>query len=379
MVNPQMKTHKTRVLFVLIQLDAGGSERVVLDLARNLDKDKFEVFVAAFRYGVLEVDFKEVCKEVFVIHKKPGFDIGAMFQISNIVKKHHIDVVNAHHYMPCFYSFLGCCIIQRKRLIYTEHSVPEVTDVAQGRHKKIMNYMLNLIDTVVGVSQEITDTFKKHYPKHEKRFKMIVNGVDVDKFRCPEKREITRKQFGFQPDDFVVGMVANFRKVKNHVCLIRAVDCLKNDVPKLKVLLVGTGFPGDPENTEDDIRLMVEQHELLNQIVFAGYQSDIPAMLSAMDCFCLPSFSEGLPVSVLEAIAAKLVVVGSNVSGIKEVVVHSVTGYLFPSDNDEKLSQALLSVQKGDCRLDVQTHAQFTNRFGKSRWIKEMEALYLLF
>ena len=82
----RMNAKITRVLFMLIQLDAGGSERVVLDLAHNLDPKKFEIFVGAFKGGVLEASFKKVCQEVFIISKKTGFDISAMLQISNIIK-----------------------------------------------------------------------------------------------------------------------------------------------------------------------------------------------------------------------------------------------------------------------------------------------------
>ena len=122
------------------------------------------------------------------------------------------------------------------------------------RHNLKSIHRLNRIDTVIGVSEEITNTFKKYYPKHKKRFRKVLNGVDVDKFRCPKKRDATRRHFGFESEHFVVGMVANFRKVKNHACLIRAVHRLKDELPQLRVLLVGMGFPGDTENTEDEIK-----------------------------------------------------------------------------------------------------------------------------
>lgn len=334
---------KTRILFVMLQLDAGGSERVVFDLAKSLNSEKFEVFVAAFKGGVLSESLRRICKEVLFVEKKPGFDIYAMIKLANIVKKYRIDVVNAHNYMPCFYSFLGTKVLNFKRLIYTEHSVPEVESITGCFHGKIFNLMLYRINAVVGVSRAITEKFRVKFPRHTDKFHEILNGVDIEKFRDQGDREAVRSHWGFLKDHFVVGTIANFRKVKNHVCLVRAAGRLKDSYPQLRLFFVGTGFHNDNENSENEVRTLVYDLGLQDRVVFAGYQENIPEILSALEVFCLTSFSEGLPVSLLEAMAAGLPVIGSEVAGITEVVTHRKTGLLFPSDNDERL--ALLFVE----------------------------------
>ncbi len=306
---------KTRVLFVVLQLDAGGSERVVFDLARSLDPDKFEVFIAAFKGGVLTEQLKNICKNVFLVEKKPGLDISAMFKLANIIKDNCIDVVNAHHYMPCFYSFLGTRVLNGKRLVYTEHSVPEVENVANCVHGRIFHWMLYRINAVVGVSRSITGKFRERYPRHVDKFHEILNGVDIEKFIGKGLREEVRNRWGLDKEHFVVGTVANFRKVKNHACLVRATGRLKTSHPQLRLLFVGTGFPGDAENSENEVRALVQDLGLQDRVVLAGYQENIPVMLSAFDAFCLSSFSEGLPVSLLEAMAAVVPVIGSEVVG----------------------------------------------------------------
>lgn len=335
---------KTRVLFVVLQLDAGGSERVVYDLARSLDPDKFEVFVAAFKGGVLADPLKRICKELYFIEKKSGLDFTAMFKLVNIIKNNCIDVVNAHHYMPCFYSFLGTRVLNGKKLIYTEHSVPEVEEVAGCIHGKLLNWMLYRINAVVGVSRAITEKFREKYPCHTEKFHEILNGVDFDKFRENGARDEVRSSWGLDKEHFVVGTVANFRKVKNHACLVRAAGRLKASHPQLRLFLVGTGFPGDSENSEDEIWALVHELGIQDRVVFAGYQENIPEMLSALDAFCLPSLSEGLPVSLLEAMAAGVPVIGSEVKGIVEVVKDGKTGFLFSSNSDAELSYVLKNI-----------------------------------
>ncbi|MDD2272142.1 MAG: glycosyltransferase [Desulfuromonadaceae bacterium] len=335
---------KTRVLFVVLQLDAGGSERVVFDLARSLDSDTFEVFIATFKGGVLAGPLKKICKDVIFVEKKQGLDISAMFKLANIIKDNFIDVVNAHHYMPCFYSFLGTRVINSKRLIYTEHSVPEVEDIVNSVHGKIFYWMLYRINAVVGVSKAIAGKFREMYPCHANKFHEILNGVDIEKYKGKGAREEVRSRWGLAKEHFVVGTVANFRKVKNHACLVRAAGRLKDSHPQLRLFFVGTGFPGDTENSEDEVRTLIRSLGLQDRVVLAGYQENIPEILSALDAFCLPSFSEGLPVSLLEAMAAGVPVIGSEVKGIVEVIKDGKTGMLFSSNSDAELSGVLKNI-----------------------------------
>ena len=336
--------YKKKILFVLPQLNAGGSERVVYDLVRSLYTDTFEVFVIAFSGGVLVDPLKALCKDVCIIQKKKGIDVSAMVTLSSFIKKHNIDVVNAHHYMPCFYSFLGAKVLNSKTLIYTEHSVPEVESIINCFHRKILDWMLYAIDGVVGVSKEITGIFKKYYSQHANKIHEILNGVDVKKFQLKDARAAIRSDWGVSDNAFIVGTVANFRKVKNHACLVRAAGRLKNTYPHLRLFFVGTGFSGDPMNSEDEVRTLVGELGLQDKVLFAGYQDDIPRILSAFDAFCLPSFSEGLPVCLLEAMAAGLPVVGSEVAGIVEVIKDGKTGFLFSSDNDLELANVLETI-----------------------------------
>jgi len=331
----------------MLQLDAGGSERVVFDLARSLDPDKFEVFVASFKGGVLAEPLKKFCKDIFIIDKHQGLDITAMFKLAKIIREYRIDVVNAHHYMPCFYSFLGTRLLNGKRLVYTEHSVPEVENIANCVHGKIFHWMLYRVNSVVGVSGAITSKFREMYPRHADKFHEVLNAVEIEKFRGKGTREIVRGSFGLESDHFVIGIVANFRKVKNHICMVRAAARLKYTHPQLRLFFVGTGFPGDAENSEEEVQTLISDLGLKERVIFAGYREDIPVMLSAIDAFCLPSFSEGLPVSLLEAMAAGVPVIGSDVSGIAEVVTHGKTGLLFSSDNDAQLSQLFAKIMAG--------------------------------
>jgi len=335
---------KTRVLFVIHQLGVGGSEYVVLNLTQQLDPANFEVSVAAFGGGALENDFHKACENIFLIYKNPGFDYSAMIQMSKIIKNNKIDVINAHHYMPLFYSFAASKILNRRQLVFTEHSVPEVDSIKNSIHGKIFNIMCYQIDSIVGVSNEIANRFKGHYPRHQKKVLTVLNGIDTVKYNNKVNKSEIRNQWGLTSEQFVVGVVANFRHVKNHACLVRAVSRIKDAYSNICLFFVGVGVSNPLENSESEIRILVAEKGLKQQVVFAGYQDDVPAILPIFDVFCLPSFSEGLPVSVLEAMAARVPVIGSKARGITEVIKHRHTGLLFDIDNDEELAGFLVEV-----------------------------------
>jgi len=370
---------KINILFVVIQLAVGGSERVVLELTKNLDRSLFNVSVAFFSDGALRKSFNEVCQEIFCISKKKRFDPNAMLQISRIIRDRHIDVINAHHYMPFFYSFLGSKVLNRRRLIYTEHSVPEVEAILASKHKHFCNLMLRKTDAVVGVSSEIAESFRKAFTIHSEKIKSVINGLDVDRFVTSIDRNELKSKWGILPEHLLIGTVANFRKVKNHACLIRAFYRLSPIYPQIRLMLVGKGYPGDAENSEEDVRHLIHMYNLHDRVLLTGYRDDIPSILHMFDVFCLPSFSEGLPVGILEAMAARVPVVGSNVRGIREVISPQRTGLLFPSDDEIGLSEVLERlIENQDLRNELSNNAFVfvSQTHGIKQWVSAYEDLF---
>ena len=240
--------------------------------------------------------------------------------------------------------------------------------------------MLRRTDAVVGVSGEIAESFRKAFTIHSEKIKSIINGLDVDRFNTPTDRNQVRSEWGIRPEHFVIGTVANFRKVKNHVCVIRAFYRLSPVYPQIRLMLVGKGYPGDAENSEEDVRQLIDMYNLHDRVLLTGYREDIPSILHMFDVFCLPSLSEGLPLSILEAMAARVPVVGSNVRGVQEVVSPEETGLLFPSNDSDALSQALERLIKNHNLSESLSQKAFTfvsQAHGIRQWVSAYERLLL--
>jgi len=123
--------------------------------------------------------------------------------------------------------------------------------------------------------------------------------------------------------------------------LLRGYKDLNKKLKNVKLLLIGQGTDGDPENTENDVRDYVVENGLCENVILTGQRSDVPDLLSIADVFCLTSQSEGLPISMLEAMSVGLPIVGTNVPGIRDVIRHRKNGFLVNLGDHEDLTNAL--------------------------------------
>jgi len=328
-----------RVLFLLPQLKQGGAERVVLNLLRGLDRSQFIPYIAWF-HGQVLYPFSELKETpMFALNKRDGFDLKTMVTILNIIRRESIDLVNPHHFMPLFYTF-PACKASRTKIIYTEHSVWEAAQVS-GMWKTILQFLLLRTDAVVGVSPEISAFLKQKYRLSEQRVRTILNGIDTQMFAPTHRNNNFRSTLGLEDSHIAIGMTGNFRKVKNHHLLINAFAHITSRFPNARLVLLGQGFSGDPENTEKDIHALVRKYGIADKVLFLGYRDDVHTVLQCLDIFCLTSFKEGLPLSLIEAMACGLPVVGTDVEGIRVVIEPDRNGFLVEPHDSGNLARVL--------------------------------------
>ncbi|RWX48963.1 Glycosyltransferase involved in cell wall bisynthesis [Candidatus Electrothrix marina] len=334
---------KINVLFVIIHMEMGGSEHLVWDLIRNLDRSVFRPHVAWFYQEKPLQEFLDLDVPLFFIPKIKRLDLSVMGKLSGIIKDNEINVVNAHHYLSLVYSFYGCKLKSRSKLIYTEHSEWEVQAIS-GKWLFVGRRLLRYTDAVVGISSKVTKCLQDTFRLPENKICTIVNGVDCTMFSVAHNTEQYKIKYGLERDDFVLGIVANLKKNKNHIFLLKAFQKLRQRNNNLKLLIIGQGFKGDPEGSEEDIRNFITSAGLESSALLLGGRTDVPDLLKALDIFCLTSCKEGLPISLIEAMATGLPVIGTNVEGIQDVIIPHSNGYLVELNDEEQLVQALESL-----------------------------------
>jgi glycosyltransferase involved in cell wall biosynthesis len=337
---------KLNILFVIPQLEKGGSETLVYNIASLLDRKLFNVSLAYFQYYGNE-KFRSVFQEQSIrLHHIPrnrSADYSAMRIMERIVRENNIHIVNAHHFVSMVYSFYACKIAHRRRLVYTEHSSWEVEKVPL-KWRVMGRLLLRQLDCVMGISDDVTQTLKTIFHLRDKNTLTIRNGVDIDNKGGMRDARSIRNEFGLAENMKVIAMVANFRKVKNHLMLLRGFRELLNDIENVKLLLIGQGTVDDLENSEDDVRSYLEEYNLHDKVILTGHRNDVNALLSIADVFCLTSFKEGLPISMLEAMSSGLPLVGTNVQGIRDVVMNGKNGFIVELCDHLALKDSLLKI-----------------------------------
>jgi glycosyltransferase involved in cell wall biosynthesis len=168
---------------------------------------------------------------------------------------------------------------------------------------------------------------------------VVYNGIELARFagRVGEREEV-RRELGLAPGTFVILQVARLDYLKDHLTAVRTLGRVARQVPDVRLVLVGEG----PEGLA--IEAQVEQLGLTGQVLFLGLRKDVGRLLQAADLFLLTSVSEGIPLTVIEAMAAGLPVVVTQVGGLPEVVQEGVTGLLAPPGDDAALADRILSL-----------------------------------
>lgn len=337
---------KINLLFVIPQLEKGGSETLVYDVASRLDRQLFEVSLAYFQFYGSE-GFKEAFLDhgirLYHIPRSGAADFSAMRMMADVIRDSNIDIVNAHHFVSMFYSFYACKIAHCRKLVYTEHSSWEVEGVSL-KWTVLGRIIMRQVDCVVGVSDEITQALVTKFHLQQRSAETIRNGVDLDGHSVSRDEKSIRAEFGLAGHERVVMTVANFRKVKNHLFLLRGFKELVKELGNVKLFLIGQGIENDRENTESDVRGYVEENGLNENVILTGHRSDVRDLLSIADVFCLTSYREGLPISILEAMSAGLPVIGTNVPGIRDVITHEQNGILIELGDWKALKDAMLKI-----------------------------------
>ena len=212
---------RINILFVLQTFGTGGSERVVLELCRGLNKKLFDVSVVSLCGGILQKEFQKNGIGAINLEKRGGIDlISIVKKIRDLIRKDRIHIVNAHHFSPFIHASLASLFTQCK-IIYTDHTVQEIEAI--GRFWKHAGMLLTRRSFgVIGISASVSKKLKEKFGLKADKTYTILNSVDLDRFRKETDIEAKKKELGIRQEEKVIGIVANLRKQKNHKNLIRA-------------------------------------------------------------------------------------------------------------------------------------------------------------
>jgi glycosyltransferase involved in cell wall biosynthesis len=336
---------KINILYVITKLELGGAQKQLLNLVRGLDKDKYNIFLFTAKDGSLigEVEsieyitlIKSICLERAI---NPIKDLFCLAELYFCIKKNKISIVHTHSSKAGILGRLAAALAGAVKIIHTVHGW-SFNDFQPYLLKRLFisleRFCGKFSDKLVVVSYWDKTKGLKNRIGDEAKYCLIHYGIDYAEFNINDL--LIRRELGVSDEDLVVGMIACFKPQKCPQDFMKLAFLVVRAMPEVKFILVGDGI------LRRKLEGLIFEYDLTKNVILTGWRRDIPRVLSAFDVFVLTSLWEGLPVSVLEAIASFKPVVVTDTGGVRDLIIDNKTGFLVPPHNMEIFSQKIISL-----------------------------------
>lgn len=341
-------------------LDVGGMEKLLVEFARHRDKDRFRLhFVSLKERGPLAGEIERLGSEVIALDRPEGLRPDLVPLLRSLFRRRRIDVVHTHNSRALFYGAPAARWAGVERVIHTWHGI-DTADTAKQR--VVLRMLSQLVDTMVAVSEEAAGLMRSRGVPRSK-VAVIHNGIDIARFAFSGPALQQR-----------LVCVARLRPEKDLGTLLRAAGILAERNVDFELHIAGDG------ECRQELERLAGDLNLSTRVRFAGLIQDVANFLRQGRVFVLSSLTEGISLTLLEAMAVGLPVVATAVGGNSEVVDDGVTGLLVPSRDPEALADALgrLLADADLCRrMGAAGRTRVEERFDIRRMVRQYEALYL--
>ena len=374
---------RIRIFAVIAASGAGGAEQVFATLLQRLNPERFEVTVACHGEGSMLETYRRNAVGV------SSFDLVDLRRVTTITKlaammrESRSDVVHTHLWTADVLGGMAARLARIPRVVSSVHGayflpigVTGVRRVRRLAFSRIYRFIYLRCDRVIAVSRYVADDLATRpgvRVAHD-RIRVVENGVDIDD---PDRMIAT----GMGSSDRWgsgsprIAVVANFFPYKGHRYLIQGIPAVLAEFPRARFVLAGEG------ESRPSMTALAEQLGVAERVTFTGEISDALDLIRKSDLFVLPSVSsEGLPITLVEAMALGRPVVTTRAAGIPEIAEDGVTARVVAPRDAVALSSAIVSVLKDRHfagRMAAQARAVARERFSADRMARRTEELYL--
>ena len=337
-----------RIAFVNTSLDIGGIERQMLALAEGLPRDRFTVeFVLLRKAGTHAPAARALGVTVHVL----GFErlgeghlallplrllrrVRHIAQFVALVRRRRYDVLDAWQYQSYVLCGLTRPLTRVPVLVVGRRTLSESAPRSGRPWPLIARLATRAADAVVANAEAVRQDVARRERLNPSRIRVIRNGVEPAE-RSPARRAAARARWGVEDGDLVVGCVANFRPEKALERLVRVAEAVSPSAPTVRFVVVGDG------PARESLAHFVAARGLSDRVILHGHEPDARALLDGMDIVVHPSDAEGLPNAVLEAAAAGLPIVATDVGGIREILEDRRSGLIVRPRDERALADGL--------------------------------------
>lgn len=267
-------------------------------------------------------------------------NINAFKELIKIQKENNYDIVHVHTPVAGVFGRLLKVKFKNLKTMYTAHGYHFFKGGSKASwflYYPIEKIMAKFTDVIININQEDYEITKN---KLKPKKSYLINGVglDLSKYKpIPDEFiQKKRKSLGLEKDDFVIIMIAELNKNKNQIQLIKAMELLKNDYPKIKALLVGEG------DKKQELEREIKERELEKNIQLLGFRKDVVELINIANIGVLLSYREGLPRSIMEIMANGKRVIGTDIRGIRDLISNENLGNIVRIGDIEETKNSIL-------------------------------------
>jgi glycosyltransferase involved in cell wall biosynthesis len=361
------------VLHLIESSEPGGAEAVLLSIAKGL-RDKGHTSVAGLlQPGWLHDELKQCGIPTVLVDQRRAYDLGCLRTLSRLVRRLQIDIIHSHEFMMNVYgslagSYEGVPVIST---VHGKNYYP-----LRRRRRLAYRIIVSRLSTMVAICEDMKRFLTARIGIPKDSILTVHNGIDSRPFeRAAGEAAVaaTKRELSIPADSPVVGTVGMLVPEKDHSTFLKAAQLVVRQWPGAIFLVIGSG------RLQDSLMAEASRAGIENRVRFAGFRSDIAALLHAMDVYVCSSVSEGLSLSILEAMAAAKPVVATDVGGNPELVVDDATGFVVPARDPSRLAERITFLLEHDelaRELGRNGQRRVEQRFTLGHMVDSYEALY---
>lgn len=371
---------RARVLHLITSFDMGGTERQAVELLKRIDRRRFDISLAVFRLeGPLYRELSTIFPSPPQFPLTSFYNLNAAKQLMRLralMIERRVEILHAHDFYAGTFG-VAAARLAGVRVIASQRHI-RLSD--RRAHDWATRFTHRLANRVLVNSEAIRDHLLAGGYASPEKIVVIRNGLSekleraaLDKTSRARRREELLQELKLHPDAKLIGLVARMEPVKGHRYFMEAAREIAAVEPKAHFLLVGDG------SLHQEIQEQALRFGIGDRTHLLGAREDAALITAGFDVAVLASLHEGLPNSVIEAMAAGAPVVATRVGGATELVVDGLTGFLAPPADAGALAERIISLLRNpEMRADMGEAARqrALSQFSMRRMVEAVELLY---
>ncbi len=321
------------VLYAVESMERAGAEQVVLSLLRGLDRKRFRPVVCCLtERGELAEQAEALGVPLEALGKHPRFDLPVVPRLVSVLRRHRVEIVHSHVWPANVWGRVVGGAMRVRGLVVTEHNV----DLWKRKtHFLVDRCLARLTNRILCVSKAVERFYHESAGIPREKLEVVPNGIDPAPFAESIDAASVRREVGVRKAGPVLAVVARLLPQKDHRNLLEALARLKERGLEVSCLVAGDG------PLREELEKLALERKLGDTVRFLGERRDVPRLLLASDLVVLSSAHEGMPLAVLEGMAAGKPAVVTDVGGNAEVVRNGETGFVVPPSDPAALANAI--------------------------------------